>query len=378
MKVIVIGASTSGLFMAYQLARKGVEVEVYEKEEVLGSPPRTLIVTCKINDVLDFVPEEAIINRVNYLELFSKSNSVRLELSEPDLVIEREKLIHLLASLAKEAGAKILLGHLFTGFARFGRKIVATIQHIETGEERSVSSDVLVGADGTLSAVRPPSWNGHRLASLLQTKVALPEGMESKTCQIWFDPARTKYFYWLIPEGGQRASVGLIADGTEEAEACLETFLQDRSLEPLEFQSAPVPIHRFEHPFGFQKPDQNVFIIGDAAAQVKGTTLGGLVTGLHGAKALANSLLNGGNLRKESRNLRLELNLHLLVRHFLNMFNNDHYDDLIGMLNGELKEVLKKWTRDELKQSFLRLILAEPRLVTLGAKRLFRSIFYWS
>jgi flavin-dependent dehydrogenase len=67
MKVIVIGASTSGLFMAYQLARKGVEVEVYEKEEVLGSPPRTLIVTCKINDVLDFVPEEAIINRVNYL-----------------------------------------------------------------------------------------------------------------------------------------------------------------------------------------------------------------------------------------------------------------------------------------------------------------------
>jgi flavin-dependent dehydrogenase len=202
--------------------------------------------------------------------------------------------------------------------------------------------------------------------------------MDSKTCQVWFDPVRTKYFYWLIPEGGQRASVGLIADGPEEAEACLKTFLQERSLEPLEFQWAPVPIHRFEHPFSFQKSNQNVFIIGDAAAQVKGTTVGGLVTGLHGAKALANSLLNGGNLRKESRNLRLELNLHLLVRHILNRFNDENYDELIGMLDEGLKEILKNRTRDELRHSFLRLIWTEPRLITLGAKTLLRSIFYWS
>jgi flavin-dependent dehydrogenase len=378
MKVTIIGASISGLFSAYLLAKKGVEVEVYERSDVLGWPPRTLIVTSKVNEVLDFVPEEAIINRVNYLELFSKSNSARLELGEPDQVIEREKLIHLLASLAKEAGVEVLLGHLFTGFARFGRKIAATIRHIETGEERSVSSDVLVGADGAFSTVCTPSWNGHRLASLLQAKVTLPEGMDSKTCQVWFDPARTKYFYWLIPEGGQRASVGLIADGAEEAEACLETFLQERSFEPLEFQSAPVPIHRFEHPFSFQKSDQNVFIIGDAAAQVKGTTVGGLVTGLHGAKALAYSLLNGGNLRKESRNLRLELNLHFLVRHILNRFDDENYDELIGMLDEGLKEILKNRTRDELRHSFLRLIWTEPRLITLGAKTLLRSIFYWS
>jgi flavin-dependent dehydrogenase len=378
MKVTIVGASTSGLFTAYLLAKEGVEVEVYEKEKVLGSPPRTLIVTCKINDILDFVPEEVITNRVNYLGLFSKSNSARLELSEPDLVIEREKLIHLLALLGKEAGAKIFLGHLFSRFARFGRKIVVTIRHIKTGEERSVSSDVLVGADGAFSSVCTPSLNGHRLASLLQVKVTLPEGVDSMTCQVWFNPARTKYFYWLIPEGGQRASVGLIADRAEGAEAGLETFLQERNLEPLEFQSAPVPIHRFEHPFSFQKSNQNVFIIGDAAAQVKGTTVGGLVTGLKGAKVLANYLLNGGNLRKESRNLRLELNLHLLVRHILNRFNDENYDELIGMLNGGLKDILKEWTRDQLTQSFWKLILTEPRLVTLGAKTLLRSVFYWS
>ncbi len=377
MKVTIIGASTSGLFLAYLLAKGGVEVEVYEKEKVLGFPSRTLIVTHKINDILEFIPEEAIINRVNCIELFSKSNSARLELHEPDLVIEREKLIHLLAALGQEAGAKIHLGYLFIGFKQFGGKTVALSRHIETGEAESVNSDVLVGADGVFSTVCTLSLNGYRLASLLQAKVMLPEGMGSNTCQVWFDPERTKYFYWLIPEGAKRASVGLIADGGEEAGVFLDAFLKEKGLEPLEFQSAPVPIHRFEHPFRFQKSNRSVFIVGDAAAQVKGTTVGGLVTGLHGAKVLATSLLNGGNLSKQSRNLRRELNLHLLVRYILNRFDEDNYDELIGMLkNGRLKDLLEEWTRDQLTQSFWKLILAEPRLIALGAKTLLRSIVY--
>ncbi len=36
MKVVIIGASTSGLFGAYLLARGGVEVEVYERMNALG------------------------------------------------------------------------------------------------------------------------------------------------------------------------------------------------------------------------------------------------------------------------------------------------------------------------------------------------------
>ncbi len=375
MKVIVIGASTSGLFAAYLLSKGGCEVEVYEKAKVLGLPTRTLIVTCKIYEVLDFVPEEAIVNRIHYLELFSKSSSARLELSEPDLVIERERLIYLLASLAKETGAKLHFGYLFTGFAQFGRKIVTRIRHTETGEERSISSDVLIGADGTYSAVRMPSWNHHHLVSLIQAKVALPEGMDSKTSQVWFHPDQTNYFYWLIPEGSQQAVVGLIADEPVKARVSLETFLQTRDLDPLEFQWASVPIHRFRHPFNFRKQNANVFCIGDADAQVKGTTVGGVVTGLHGAKALAHSLLNGGNFHKESRPLRLELNLHLLVRNVLNGFNDEHYDTLIRMLNGGLKNLLEESTRDELRQNFLKLILMKPQLVTLGVKRLVRSIY---
>ena len=375
MKVIIIGASTPGLFTAYLLAKGGAEVEVYERMHTLGWPPRTIIVTSKLNEILEFIPEEAIINKINYLELFSKSSSARVALSCPDLVIERRKLIELLACLAETAGAKIILRHQFEGLVRCGKKVVVGLKDLETKEERQIPADILVGADGTLSTVsRAVSRNGHRLAALIQARVHIPYAGRNDTCKVWFVSNQTKYFYWLIPESNEAAAVGLIAEDAHRAKASLMGFLQERQLQPLEFQSALVPMHRFEFRGNILDPNGNIFIVGDAAGQVKITTVGGVVTGLYGARALASAILNGKNYHGELRKLKLELNLHLLVRHILNRFNNENYDELIQMLEGGLKEVLEGWTRDELSHSFWRLIWKEPRLITLGAKAFVSSM----
>ena len=90
---------------------------------------------------------------------------------------------------------------------------------------------------------------------------------------------------------------------------------------------------------------------------------------------MANAILNGKNYEQELGKLRLESNLHLLIRHILNCFNNENYDELITLLKGGLKEVLEEWTRDELSRSLLKLITKEPRLITLGAKAILRSMF---
>jgi len=375
MKVTIIGASISGLFTGYLLAKEAVEVEVYERRDVLGWPARTLIVTSKINEILDFVPEEAIVNSIRYIELFSRSRSARLELSSPNLVVERGKLLNLLARLAKGAGVKIVFNHRFEGFAQFGRKIVVSLRNLETREEHCMSTDILIGADGAQSAVaRAASCNGHHLSALLQARVSLPGNVRPDTSQVWFNPDRTRYFYWLIPESDQVATVGLIAEDPKRAESELKAFLQQQQLEPLEFQSAPVPMHRFELMSNGLAGDRNVFIVGDAAGQVKVTTLGGMVTGLHGARALATAILNGRNYRKELRELKLELDLHLLVRRVLNWLDDKDYDELIAMLDGGLKDILEESTRDELSKSFMSLILEEPRLITLGAKAFLRSM----
>jgi flavin-dependent dehydrogenase len=375
MKVIIIGASISGLHTATLLAKQGVDVEVYDRMSALGSPSRTLIVTGKINEVLDSVPEEMVLNRVRHLELFSKSRSARLDLSCPDLIVERSRFVEWFARRAEEAGAKMILGHQFEGFAQFGKKVAVMLRNLATDEAKQVSTDILVGADGVHSAVsQAVSRNGHPVSALAQARVALPESGAGDTYRVWFDTDRTHYFYWLIPESDGVAAVGVIAEDVPQAKARLIEFLREKQLEAIEFQSAIVPMHQFGSANGTVDPNRNVFVVGDAAAQVKVTTVGGVVPGLYGAQALAQAILNGRNYGKELGELKMELHLHLLVRQVLNRFSDQDYDELIGMLDGGLKEILEEWTRDELTECFLRMIWAEPRLITLGAKVFLRSL----
>src|SRR4030042_6027395 len=118
MKVVIIGASISGLYTAMLLAKQGVDVEVYDRMDALGWPSRTLIVTGKIKEVLDSVPEEMILNQGKYLEVFSKSRATRLELSCPDLIVERSRFVEFLAHMAEGAGARIILSDSFEGFVQ--------------------------------------------------------------------------------------------------------------------------------------------------------------------------------------------------------------------------------------------------------------------
>ncbi len=282
--------------------------------------------------------------------------------------------MHLLARLAQEAGAKVILKHYCEGFGLFGNKVAVRLRNLETNQEVQTSADVLIGADGAQSRVTSSaSRNGHLLVALLQARVRMPEDGRPDTVRVWFDSSKTKYFYWLIPESDETAAVGLIADDVQQAEACLSKFLRNRQLEPFEFQSAMVPMYRLGQGGEVLSRAKNVFTVGDAAAQVKVTTVGGVVTGLHGSKALTDAILNGRNYPKALRELKLELNLHLFVRHILNRFDGEDYDQLIGMIQGRLKETLEEWDRDELTQSFLRLIWNEPRLIKLGAKALLKS-----
>jgi flavin-dependent dehydrogenase len=377
MKIIIVGASAPGLFAASLLSKAGANVEVYERSGALDFAPRTLIVTEKISEVLGFIPEEVILNEVRYVELFSKSRSTTVELARPDLIIERQKLIILLARMAEEAGAKIFLGRRFLSFTSLGKGVNVVFRDSSECINRQTQADVLIGADGAFSGVaRSASHNGHFQTALLQARVRINKEIDRNTYRVWFDPARTKYFYWLIPESDEIAAVGLIADDARQAGGALKSFLLERGMEPIDYQASMVPMHKFQYFARVSEISRNVFLIGDAAAQVKVTTVGGVVTGLRGARAVVEAILNGRKTGKEISTLKRELDLHLLVRRLLDGFNDVDYDRLIDFLNGELTEVVSNQTRDDLSRMYLDLVSSQPKLLILGAMAFLRGVAF--
>jgi flavin-dependent dehydrogenase len=378
MKIIIIGASVSGLYAASLLSKAGADVEVYERSGALDFAPRTYIVTDKINEVLGFVPKDVILNEVKYVELFSRSRSATVELARPDLIIERQKLLLLLTKMAEEAGAKIFLGRRFLSFESLGGGVNVVYRDSTACANRETRADVLIGADGVFSGVaRSASHNGHFQTALLQARVRIDKNDISRdTYRVWFDPGRTKYFYWLIPESDEIAALGLIADDARQAGASLKSFLREQGMEPIEYQSSTVPMHKFQYFTRTNEISRNVFLVGDAAAQVKVTTVGGVVTGLRGARAVADAILNGKKYGEEAGKLKRELDLHLLVRRLLDGFDDLDYDTLIDSMGGALNEILSKETRDDLSRMYLDIISSQPKLLLLGARALLRGLAF--
>lgn len=370
-KVVIIGASAAGLFAAYLLARERIPVQLYDERESLGQPPRTLIVTSKLSEVLGFVPHEAISNKVNRMELISAHRHAWVALQEPDLVIERQRLIELLTRKAAEEGAKIYLGFRFLGFEDEGKKLFLSLENVAQGRQHTITTNLLIGADGVLSSVaRAASKDSRETVTIVQAKVVLPNQASADSVKVWFDRERTEFFYWLIPESEARAVIGLISRNGKGARENLEGFLSSQGCETLEFQAARVPLHDPLLTPSRAISNSKILLIGDAGGQVKATTVGGVVAGLRGARAAVRAAAGQASYRRTVRGLKAELDLHSLIRSVLNRFGDRDYDRLLELLNKRTRNLLAIHNRDEFKSGFFRLVLIQPRLLLLVANSL--------
>ncbi len=369
----IVGASAAGLAAAWYLARQGVPALVYEAQAPYQPAERTLIVTPAFLRLLDFDPREAILYRVRGYELISRGASACIPLREPDIVLDRARFLHLLVHRVKEAGGEVFFGHRLMDI-RTDR--VPYILRFATGEnrERWVVAWRFLGADGLSGQVsRIAQADGLEEVALCQARVLLPGDLPPDTVRVWFDRATTRFFYWLIPESPHTGAAGLVAKTPGEARRLLEEFLRAQGLEPLAWQEGQAPL--FPLSFG-RAPmgDGRILLAGDAAGQVKGTTVGGLVAGMRGGLAAARSLAAGTFYDAESRLLRRELAFHALVRRVLDAFTDEDYDALLGLLNRRACSVLGRYHRDDLARGLGPILLSQPRWLLLGARALVRGL----
>lgn len=368
--IVVIGGSAAGLFTASLLARKGLSVRVYERIEALEPAARTLIVTQRMRSLLGPAAEKSVVNEIRRFELFTDGRTASIALKEPDLIIERRTLIQALAEQAQQAGATLALGRRFHGLHPNGRGLVLELEHSKSGAVEEIHADTVVGGDGASSSVaKAAGWEPLQTVPLVQAIVRLPKDMPADTSRVWFIPQDTPYFYWLIPESATTGALGLIGETGAEARNLLERFLEKRKLEPIEFQGARIPLYSGWVPVRRKVGSGFVYLVGDAAGQVKVTTVGGIVTGFRGAIGVADAILNGGSSR-ELRTLRRELTLHLLLRRSLHRFEQTDYSRLVDLLNDPAKQMLSKYSRDQAWKILWRIGLRQPRLILLALRGL--------
>ena len=366
-EVVVVGGSAAGLYTASCVAQGGRAVRVIESKQTLDPAPRTLIVTDHFRQQVNGAAGASILNEIRRFELFTNGRSAVVALKKPDLIIERSRLIRALAQEAQGAGAQFDFDTRFLGLTPNGFGL--HVQVDRAGQRDEIYAQSVVGADGAASRVaRASGWPPVETVPLVQALVKLPKDCPVDTTRVWFVPDDTPYFYWLIPESAERAALGVIGEQGRDTKRCFDRFLEKKGFEPLEWQGARIPVYRRWVSVQRTVGNSDVFLVGDAAAQVKVSTIGGIVTGFRGARGVADAILQKG--RKELRALRRELETHWLVRRTLHHFQQEDYCRLVDMLNDATRQSLGEISRDESTRLLWNVVRRQPKLALLGLRGL--------
>ncbi len=354
--ITIIGAGPVGCYAGYCLAKKGKEVNIIEEHKKIGLPVQcTGIVTSSLNKIIN-PKKEFIINKINRARIFSRKNSVEIRLKSPNLILDRHKFDRHIAEMAKSQGVKILLEEKFIGNSK---NKVKTSKH-------SFDADYIIGADGPLSSVAKANnmLNNRQFWHGIQARVKLKNDNS-----VDFYPG-IGTIAWVVPENKETARVGLMAPGN--ANIIFKKFLKKITGNKgiIEYQAGLIPVYNPRQ----KAQKENILLIGDAAAQVKATTGGGIIQGLTAAECAANSISENISYEKAWRGkIGRDLWLHLKIRGIMDRFNEQDLSTLIRKFKKiKNREILENFDRDYPSKFLLRLFLREPSLA-LFAKCLFRQ-----
>jgi len=353
----IIGAGPAGLHTAYLLAKAGKEVNVFEEHKEIGLPVQCTGITTSHLKKFTEIKKEFLVNKLTTARVCSKNNFTDFKLKNENLVIDRKKFDQYLAKKAKQAGAKIFLNHKYLGYSN--NNII--IKDTRENTLKKIKTSILIGADGPLSKVSElinkknvDFWIG------AQAKVKIKA--QKNIFEAHLGDIAPNFFAWLVPENKGIARIGLAAK--KNVNTHLKKFLKFKNItqkDIIEHQGGLIPIYNPK----IKIQDKNIYLVGDAAAQVKATTGGGLIPALSSSEILADSITKNIDYEKEfKKNINKNLFVALKLRKILNGFTDKDYDYLVNLFkNKKIKNIIEKYDREFPSEFITKLLIAEPRFL---------------
>ncbi|MFV2041344.1 MAG: geranylgeranyl reductase family protein, partial [Candidatus Hydrothermarchaeales archaeon] len=296
------------------------------------------------------------------------------------IVVERKMFDKELARDAVRAGAEIRLKTSARGMKRNGR---IEVKINEVGEEKTISSKLLIGADGAGSQVA--RWAGiereNKFVSGVQVEVAAAD-VEPDVAEVYFGKSFAPGFYgWILPKGDVfEVGVGSTGGSGKTPRELLKRFMAEHpvaskkidSKSILEFNTGAIPVGGPR-----ETVSDNVMLVGDAAGQTKASTGGGVVTGGICARIAADAAISAVEennysheflLESYDRKWRAELEqefmAHLFLKGIIDSATDRELDSLFTLLKREgVPELMTRFTDTDRPLDFVKEVLKKDAIL---------------
>ena len=283
--IVVVGGGPVGCFVAEQLASNGRHVAVFEEHQTIGEPVHCAgLITQRVLDITNCSSQGIVQNTIYGAVLHSPAGTTLIIGGNKvhGLVIQRRTFDARLAQKAQNAGAALSVGHkVVTAKKQHGyvELIIQQDKHLTT-----VRCKLLIGADGSHSYIRN-SFTFPKPREILQ-------GIGAELSDTTLNPRFVHifvghkiapgFFAWVIPTNthGTTARIGLCIGkhSTHPLQHYFTTLLQQQLLQGTSVMKrfgGAIPLGPLK-----KTTDDHIMLVGDAAAQVKPTSGGGLYPGL--------------------------------------------------------------------------------------------------